>query len=122
VVEGILNLAGQAVTVLRLDALLGVTGRPPGLDASILVMKGEQPFGLLVERVDGVRTASEYSPAAVSERGSFNGCLAAELSRGDGTVHLLSWRRLLLEEERARVAEFGRFAQARLDMLLDIAP
>ncbi|HSV30141.1 MAG TPA: chemotaxis protein CheW, partial [Candidatus Omnitrophota bacterium] len=54
-VEGILNLGGIAVPVLKLDQVLGLAGARYGLDASILIMKGDAPLGLLVEHVDGVR-------------------------------------------------------------------
>ncbi|MGE5504271.1 MAG: chemotaxis protein CheW [Actinomycetota bacterium] len=114
VVEGILNLAGVAVPVLRLDRLLGLSDARFGLDASILIMRGEPTFGLLVEHVDGVRDASTFAIMAVAEGASFNGCLVAELEHGGLRAHLLSWARLLLAEERVRMAEFQAQAQARL--------
>lgn len=122
-VEGILNLGGLAVPVLRLDRLLGLSGARFGLDASILIMKGAAPLGLLAEHVDGVKPASAFSRVAVESGASLNGCLAAELEAPDGGVfHLLSWERLLMEEEKGRLADFQARSQSRLAELADASP
>ena len=113
-VEGVLNLGGRAVPVLRLDRLLGVAEGRYGLNASILIMRGARPVGLLVEHVDGVVTAGELQVLPVAEGDSFNGCVVAELADAAGLRHLLSWDRLLLEEERRRLGEFARRAEERL--------
>jgi purine-binding chemotaxis protein CheW len=114
VVEGILNLAGRAVPVLRLDRLLGLAGTTYKIDASILIMRGDEPSGLLVEHVEGVRPASAFTVMPVKDGYSFNGCLAAELDRGGEVIHLLSWPKLLLAEEKSGLAAFQARAQARL--------
>ena len=117
-VQGILNLGGQAVPVLRLDRLLGLGDGAFGLDASILVMRpgdgASAPLGLLVEHVDAVRPAEAFSPMGMAPEQSFNGCLADALERDGQVVHLLSWERLLLAQERERLNEFQAMAQARL--------
>jgi purine-binding chemotaxis protein CheW len=119
-VQGILNLGGVAVPVLRLDRLLGMPSATIGLDASILVMKtGGAPLGLLVEHVDGVQAASEFQSLPVDVRQSFQGCLAAQLAGPLGDVHLVSWQKILLEEERQRLGDFQRRAQERLAELAD---
>lgn len=120
IVEGVLNLAGEAVAVLRLDRLLALAPGTYGLDASILLMRGdERPLGLLVEHVDGVRPLTDFSTMGSSPPSgqSFNGCLAAALECGGRIIHLLSWPNLLLAEERDRLADFQSRAQARLDQL-----
>lgn len=114
-VEGILNLAGQAVPILRLDRLLSIEAGDFGLEASILVMKGGgAAIGVMVEHLDGVWPAGRYRVMPVDPQASFNGCLSAMLDSGVEAIGLLSWQRLLLAEERARIAEFTVRAQARL--------
>ena len=118
-VEGILNLAGTAVPVLRLDRLLGLPEVTYRIDASILIMRGDETAGLLVEHVEGVRPAAAFKVMPVKDRVSFNGCLSAELDRDGETIHMLSWPRLLLAEEKAFLAAFLARAQARLAEMED---
>ncbi|BAE50766.1 chemotaxis protein CheW [Paramagnetospirillum magneticum] len=124
-VEGVLNLGGQAVPVLRLARLLGIEGGQYGLDASILVMRPRQDegmLGLLVEHVDGVRDMGEFSIMGLAARQSFNDCLVDVLGRDGRVVNLLAWDRILLEQERSRLAEFQVRSQARLDELTAYGP
>lgn len=112
-VEGVLDLGGRAITVLRLDRLLRREGGEPGLEASILIMRGAG-FGLLVDHVERVRSVSGAIVLPVVPERSFNGCLAGEVMIDGSAVHLLHWPRLLLEEERRRLADFQAQADARL--------
>ncbi|MBC7905790.1 MAG: chemotaxis protein CheW [Rhodospirillaceae bacterium] len=125
-VQGILNLGGAAVPVLRLDRLLGMPTVTIGLDSSILIMKpghmGGTPLGLLVEHVDGVLPAADFQVMTMDDRQSFQGCLAAQLDGPAGCVHLVSWEKILLEEERQRLGDFQRRAQERLAELADGDP
>ncbi len=126
-VQGILNLAGRAVPVLRLDRLLGLDDGHYGLDSSILVMRDgggddARSLGLLVEHVDGVRPVESFAAMGLSEASSFNGCLAEQLAVGESIVLLLSWRRVLLVEERERLAEFQARAEDRLETFADQEP
>lgn len=113
-IEGILNLRGVAVPVLRLDRLLGQTEIAFGLEASILVMRDQPPLGLLVGPVDAVRAGDSFQHLPMEGDNSFNGSLVAELVSATGSAHLLSWPHLLLEAERDRLAEFCARTQARL--------
>lgn len=126
VVEGILNLGGQAVTVLRLDRLLGLDDGAYGVDSSILIMRthdGEPgQIGLLVEHVEGVRPIEDYTIQGFPDRRSFNGCVAEQVERGGVTMPVLSWANLLLAEERVRLAEFHAMAQSRLAGLVEPTP
>lgn len=122
VMEGILNLGGRAVAVLRTDRILGLGDGRFGLDASILVLRGEGEgalLGLLVEHVDGVPSGEEARAMGLDPRRSFNGCVVDQLELGGRTLHLLDAARLLLEEETARLAEFRATAEARLGRLAD---
>lgn len=119
-VQGVLNLAGTAVPVLRLDTLLGLPAATIGLDASILVMKGgDAVLGLLVEHVDGVRAAADFQLAAIEPEQSFQGCVAGQLHGPAGSAHLVSWSQVLLEEERRRLDQFRLDADRRLAQLAD---
>lgn len=124
-IEGILNLGGQAVPVLRLDRLLGVEGGHYGMDASILIMRprpDSAPLGLLVEHVDGVRETADFAAMDLSAGQSFNDCLAEVLERDGRTVNLLAWDRILLQQERAALTEFQARTQVRLDALTEFGP
>lgn len=121
VVHGILNLGGTAVPVLRSDRLLGMGDARFGLDASILIMKGgPMPLGLLVGHVEGVRPAAAFQVLPMADCQSFQGCLAAELDGPGGSVHLVAWEKVLLEEERRRLADFQRHTQDRLAELAEL--
>lgn len=122
VMEGILNLGGRAVAVLRTDRILGLGEGRFGLDASILILRGgeeEALLGLLVEHVDGVPSGEEARAMGLDPQRSFNGCVADQLELGGRTLHLLNVARLLLEEETARLVEFRATAEARLSRTAD---
>lgn len=121
-VEGILDLAGSAVLVLRLDRLLGLDDCRYCVDSSILILRGPPPLGLLVEHVEAVRPAADFQILPVAAEASFNGCVTAQLASGRAPLHLLSPARLLLEEERARLADFAARAQARRSATAEPAP
>jgi purine-binding chemotaxis protein CheW len=122
-IQGVLNLGGTAVPVLRLDRLLDLPSATIGLSSSILVMKtGGAPLGLLVEQVDGVQSNAEFQYMPVDAGQSFQGCLTAQLAGARGGVHLISWDKVMLEEERQRLEDFQRRAQDRLADLADCEP
>jgi len=52
--------------------------------------------------------------SSVSEEGTLNGCVEAEVTWDERLVHLLSVERILLAEEQQALAELGRQAQNRL--------
>lgn len=122
--QGVLNLGGDAVPVLRLDHLLGLpSAGDPGLEASMLIMRNDAaPLALLVDRVEGVRDASACQLAPLDDEQSFQGCVGGQLHGPQGAAHLLSWRRVLLVEERARLAQFQADAAERLARLAEDEP
>lgn len=111
--EGILNLAGQAVPVLRLGRLLQMPALEPGLYSIVIVLKGGR-VALLVDRVSEVLPVDESALLPVGSEDSFNGCSEAVLSVGGQTIHLLSPEKILLEKERASISEFQAMEQQRL--------
>lgn len=107
VLEGILNLRGTAVPVIRLDRLFGRQPAPPGLYAHLVVLRVTNPrSALLVDRVLDVATPPPGAYRPVAEQNSFNDCAAAEVEVAGRAVHVLSPERLLQDRERQAMAEF----------------
>ncbi len=119
---GFLNLAGSAVPVVDLAVLFGlgrqVTTEPVTAQAAlyrhIVLLHGEEPLALLVDRVADVVRVEPPHVRPVADAATLNGCVAAEIRLGDKLVHGLAIDRILLAEERDRLAAQTRDAQARL--------
>lgn len=117
VLEGILNLKGVAVPVLRLDRLFGLPGQRPGLYSTLVVLRyagSEGSIAVLVDRVSGVITVPQSEFMPVEDRDSLNGCAAATVMGKDGIIHLLSSNRLLLAKEQKALSDLRTMAQQRL--------
>ena len=114
--EGILNLSGTAVPVLRLDRLLQLPAGSPGLYSMLIVVKGicDGRIAMLVDRVSQIVSVPESAVLAVEKQDSFNGCAEATVALEDANVHVLSPARILLEREQKALSEFQRIAQQRL--------
>lgn len=117
ILEGFLNLRGAAVPVLRLDRLFGYPAREPGLYTPLVLLGGRAPLALLVDGVLAMEAVASESIMPVPANGSFNNCLEAEFVLDGRTVHVLSPERILLEQERRRIAEFQAAAERRLQQL-----
>jgi purine-binding chemotaxis protein CheW len=115
-IEGILNLAGMAAPVLRLDRLLALPEQPPGLYSMLILLKGVSTghIAILVDRVSEILPLPESAFLPVGEDHSFNACAEGVVSVRDEVVHVLSPARILLEQERAALSEFQATAQRRL--------
>lgn len=119
--EGFLNLSGTAISVLRLDRLLGLTPREPGLYSMVILVKKEiilkgnrGTVGVLVDRVREILSVPEEALLPVSDVDLFNGCARATVSASGQYIHVLSSQRLLLEKEARALYEFHALAQQRL--------
>ena len=114
---GFLNLAGSAVPVVDLAVLFGlgrpVTGRQ-ALYRHLILLKSESPLALLVDRVADVVRVEPDQVRPVADGATLNGCVAAEIRVAERLVHGLAVDRILLAEERDRLAAQTRDAQARL--------
>jgi purine-binding chemotaxis protein CheW len=113
---GILNLAGSAVPVWRLDRLLQLPERSPGLYSMLILLKGisDCRTAMLVDRVTEILSVPESALLPVGTKDSFNACAEAELTVNDQVIHLLSPARILLKQEREALTEFQKMAQLRL--------
>ena len=115
VLDGFLNLAGVVVPVVRLDRLLGLPGKSPGLYTPLLILRHATPrLAVRVERVDRILRPAAEDVAPVGPDDSFNGCVCG-VARADGrVVLLLDPDRLLLDKEQQVLAEFQDQEQERL--------
>lgn len=114
-VAGLLDLGGEAVTVLRGDLLLDLPRQRFGLDASILVFKGTKPrVGLLTGRVESVCELGGLAVRVVAAEHSFRGSVRGQVTVGGVDITVLDWPSLLDAEEQARLDEFTARAAERL--------
>lgn len=115
--EGILNLAGAAIPVLRLDYLLQLPELRHRLYSTLIVLKGASSgrIAMLVDRVSEIVSIPESLLLPVGEDCSFNGCAEAAVPVRGQVIHLLSPSRILLQNERRLLAEFQAIAQRRLE-------
>jgi purine-binding chemotaxis protein CheW len=122
--EGILNLAGKAVPVWRLDRLLQLPEKPPGLYSMLILLKGisDCPTAMLVDRVSEILSVPESALLPVGAKDSFNACAEAEVSVNGQVIHLLSPSRILLTREREALTEFQAVAQRRLQDWEPVTP
>lgn len=112
---GAFHLGGETVFVLPVAGLLGLTAEPEGnpLYYHLLLLpsrSGRTRLALLVERVTESALAE---PHLLAPGGSFNDCVEGDLRYQGELVPLLSVDRLLLAEERARLAAFAERSLAR---------
>jgi purine-binding chemotaxis protein CheW len=114
--EGILNLAGKAVPVLRLGWLLQLPARDPGLYSMLIILKGlpDAQLALLVDRVIEILSVPASALLPASGDDSFHACSEAAVSVRGRIVHLLSPSQILLEKERDIISEFRAVEQWRL--------
>src|SRR5579864_5694143 len=77
--EGILNLAGMAAPVVRLDRLLKLPEAPLGLYSMLIILQGVSAgwIALVVDRVSEIVSVPESALLPVRGQDSFNGCAEA---------------------------------------------
>ncbi|GGE41589.1 hypothetical protein GCM10007276_18700 [Agaricicola taiwanensis] len=118
-IAGFLNLAGTAIPVIDMDALLGSSRdalAEPGPYAHLILTRpaaGQKTVALLVKRVSEVISSKE-APQPVSDDKTLNGCVSGIIEIGSRSVHILASERLLLEAERQELAALTAAAQVRL--------
>jgi purine-binding chemotaxis protein CheW len=114
--EGILNLAGTAVPVLRLDRLLELQEQPLGLYSMLVLLKdvSNDRIAILVDRVSEIVSIPEDAFLPVADDHSFNACAAGTVSVRGEIVPVLSPGRILLEKERETLSQVQAMTQRRL--------
>ena len=115
--EGILNLAGKAVPVLRLGRLLELPVGSPGLHSMLIVLKStaDGRIALLVDRISEILSVAESELLPLKEEHSFNACAESTVPSQNPVIYVLSPARILLEKERESISEFQAMAQRRLN-------
>lgn len=116
VLEGMLDLAGTAIPVVRLDRLFRLPAQRVGLYSMLVILRigNEQKIGVLADRIAGVVTVREDELRPIGEEDCFNGCSGGTVMAGDRILHILSPGRLILTRERETLLEFRMMAQQRL--------
>jgi purine-binding chemotaxis protein CheW len=116
VLEGILNLAGVAIPVLRMDRLFDLPTQRLGLYSMVVILRTrrEVRLGILADRVSEILSVPQNVLLPIDEEDSINSCAEATVAIKDRNVHVLSPNRLLLAKERAALSEFQSTAQRRL--------
>lgn len=117
ILEGILNLAGAAVPVLRLDRLFGLKAQHPGLYSMLIILRDGNggKLAILADRVSEILSVSRDALHPIGKEDVFNACADAILKVGQETAHVLSRDRLLLEKERLMLSQFQAMEQIRLE-------
>lgn len=117
VLEGVLNLAGVAIPVLRLDRLFHLPAQRISLYSMLVILKTRRQanIAILVDRASEVVRLRDSALLPVSHEDSFNGCAEGAVNAGDEMLHVLSPARLLVAKERAALEEFQMMAQQRLE-------
>ncbi len=117
-IEGFLNLRGRAVPAVAARRLFDLPLSEPGFFSHIIVAsEGESVLGLIVDRVAETARVDPDSFRPVPAGDSFNGCAEAQFTWEGRTVAVISFSRLLLVEERRRLADLESLAQRRLEDL-----
>lgn len=119
-VEGVMNLAGEAVLVVDLVRLLDLEPNPdvdPVYRHVVVLHQDEGAAGLLVDRVEDVASVARDAIIATDEHSTVNDCVVGQVELGDETVYVLEAGRIFLAAERARMADIQKSEQARLDAL-----
>ncbi|MGY2048805.1 chemotaxis protein CheW [Methylobacterium sp. JK268] len=114
---GFFDLGGRAVPVLDVARLFGLAAEAEGrpmLYRHLLLVGGEAPLALLVDRVADLVAVPADAVSPVAEGTALNGCVAGEVRIGERLLHELAVPRILLAEERARLDVQTRLAQERL--------
>jgi purine-binding chemotaxis protein CheW len=115
--EGILNLGGIAIPVLRLDRLFELPPQHVGLYSLLLVLHS-RPGGkiaILADRVQEIVSFSTTALLPIQPESSFNACGVATVMMKGQTVHVLSLDRLLLAQEVDALSGFQAMAKRRFN-------
>jgi purine-binding chemotaxis protein CheW len=115
VLSGFLNLGGVAVPVVGLARLFGLAAREAGLYTPLLIVRcAVQRLALLVDSVMGITPIDTSSAVPVGANVCFNDCAEGLVTAAETNVILLSYERLLREQELRRISELTAIEQSRL--------
>lgn len=115
--DGFVSLRGTTTPVLSLASLFALEGNRPGFYTPVVFIEaGERPAGLLADSLGEILPGNRWRAGEVEGEAIFNDTFSAIARLADGTeAGLIDPGRLLLEEERLRVADFQEQAARRLE-------
>ena len=117
-IEGILDLGGSAVPVVRMDRLFSLPPQEIGLYTPLLLLgAASNPVAIPVDQVREILSLREESCSFLGDGRSLNGAAVGEIAAGGSSIHLLSAEHIFSAEERRRLTEFQTMAEQRLRML-----
>lgn len=116
--EGFLNLRGQAIPVIRMDRLFGLAEAPLRLHTHLVVLR-EKRLAIVTERARDVISAPFGDLLQPPAANVFGDCLEGVLRVGPIDISLLRVERLLLRQEESKIAELRRIAERRLAELAE---
>lgn len=124
VIAGFLNVAQQAVPIIRLHRLLDLPEPPLGLYTQILLLRGAAgpSLGWIVDRVAQVVRIQQDDLLPVPENHCFRDSAKGIFTINDTSVSLLVPDRMLLEQEQRCLLAFQAREQERLRELENAEP
>jgi purine-binding chemotaxis protein CheW len=121
--EGILNLAGDAVPVVRLERLLLLPECIPHAGSKLLIVAdAEERMALLVDEVQDILALEAGQLLPLPGNQTFNACVTQQAQLGSHTLHLMSLERLLLSREREALYQYMAIEQRRGALFQQEAP
>lgn len=114
VLEGILNLGGLAVPVVRFERLFRIPDQKRELYTPVIVLRSSPPLALLVSAVHSVIEVDADSLLPLEKKDFFNECIDGELKVQGTTVFLISLQRILLKKEQELLGELQQSLQRRM--------
>jgi len=115
---GFLDVGGEPVAVISLNRLLEVPRAEPELYSPLILLKEISPrLAIEVDEVLRIVELNEEELTSIMDDCSFNDCAAAAARVDNQTILVIAPDKLLLEQERRRVAELAATTMRRLDAL-----
>jgi purine-binding chemotaxis protein CheW len=117
VLEGVLNFAGSAVPVLRLDRLFQLPRQYLSLYSMLILIAGSQDrrIAILADSVSQILSVPESAIIPIAGDSSFNACAEAMVATEEAAIPVLSPALLLFEKEQKTLDEFQKTVQRRLE-------
>lgn len=121
-IEGVLDLAGVAIPVLRLDRLFSLPAPPLHPYQHLLLLNStDPPLALLVDCVAEVLRVAAVRVTAIGPGETFNDCVVGQFAHNGKSVHLLSAEGLLTEHERQALTDFQKMEDRRRNEMRSLA-
>lgn len=114
ILHGFVNLRGESIPIVSLRSLFREVPAEPDIYAPVIILRGERGLGLLADEVLDVVDLADVQQVAAARDSSVNDCAETQFQTESGNVTVLSAAKLLLAQERERIAELQQQVAARL--------